>query len=169
MFNPEAVKPVTAALLAGEPVALHVDAGDASWLINSSLAFDTEGARHAIRLTHRRVAPRANELVYHPGVLAVGVGCERDAEPGEVLGLVHDVMARHGLAEDAVAAVASIDLKGDELAVLAAADSFDVPLALFDATTLEAENAEACQPVRDRVPRSRLSRRGRSRGTRRCG
>ena len=146
LFNPEAVKPVTAALLADEPVALHVDAGDAAWLLGADLKFETEGARHAIRLTHRRVAPGANELVYHPRVLVVGVGCERDAEPGEVLGLMHDVMARHGLAEDAVAAVASIDLKGDEPAVLAAADSFDAPLALFDATTLEAQTPRLANP-----------------------
>lgn len=139
IMNPEAVKRVTAALLAGEPVALHVEAGDASWLLSGDVEFSYEGARHAVRLTHRRVRPSPNELVYHPRLLTIGVGTERGAEPGELMGLVHDVLARHGLAEEAVAAVASIDLKGDEVAVLAAADSFGLSLTLFDAQTLEAE------------------------------
>ena len=62
------------------------------------------------------------------------------------MGLVHDVLARHGLAEEAVAAVASIDLKGDEPAVLAAADSFGLPLTLYDAQTLEAEAPRLANP-----------------------
>ena len=146
LANPEAIKPVTAALLAGEPVALHVEAGEAAWLLTSGATFEAEGARHAVRLTHRRVQTRPNELVYHPRVLTVGVGTERGAEPAELIGLVHDVLARHGLAEDAVAAVASLDLKGDEPAVLAAADSLGVPLALFDAATLEAERPRLRTP-----------------------
>ena len=146
IMNPEAVKPITAALLAGDPVALHVEAGDASWLLKGDAAFANKDARHAIRLTHRRVRPAPNELVYHPRLLTVGVGTERGAEPAELIGLVHDVLARHGLAEDAVATVASIDLKGDEPAVLAAADSFDVPLTLYDAATLEAEAPRLANP-----------------------
>ena len=195
--NPEAAKAVTAALLAGEPVQLQVEAGDASWLAASGARLaengratvlvtdrvtpspdgDTQPAGPALTrslrsppspalrerddvappsrmgsLSHReRVGVRgagedARTLILHPPVLAVGVGCERGAEPAEVIQLVRTTMATKGLAVAAVACVASLDLKADEPAVHATAQVLGVPARFFSAGELEAEWPRLANP-----------------------
>ena len=140
-----AMKAVTAALLAGEPVALACEAGTADWLTAAGLSF-AETADHAIRITDRRAEPAATTFTLHPPVLAVGVGCERDAAPEETLALVRTTLAAHGLAEAAVACVVSVDLKADEPAVHAVADALNVPARFFPAARLEAETPRLATP-----------------------
>lgn len=143
--NPEAAKPVTAALLAGDPVRLEVEAGDAGWLTSPSACFADKG-KLAMRVTDR--APDCEEatLVLHSPVLAIGVGCERDTEPAELVELARASLAAHGLAEAAVACVASIDLKADEAAVHAVAEALGVPARFFSAAELEAQTPRLANP-----------------------
>ncbi|MBI5163670.1 MAG: precorrin-3B C(17)-methyltransferase [Magnetospirillum sp.] len=141
--NPEAVKPVTAALLSAHSVRLEVEAGDAAWL---SALPTADNAEVAIRITDRAVAGDGDELVLHPPVLALGVGCERGT-PAEVLEtLVRDTLAAEALAPEAVACVCSLDLKADEDAVQALAASLGVPARFFSAADLEAEAARLAHP-----------------------
>ena len=120
------VKPVTAALLADEPVALAVEAGNADWL--SEVSFAPE-ALLSVRVTDRN-AIGPDELVLHPPVLAVGVGCERGAEASELLALVRQCLDEAGLAPGAVACLTSIALKMDEAAVHATAHALGASPAL---------------------------------------
>ncbi len=143
--NPEAAKAVTAALLAGEPVGLTVEAGDACWLERSGAPFSAEG-RLRVVVTDQRIARAEEGLVLHPPVLSVGVGCERGADPAEVIGLVEASLERAGLARGAVACVASVDIKADEAAVHAVADALAVPARFFPAKTLEAETPRLANP-----------------------
>lgn len=143
--NPEAAKAVTAALLAAEPVTLAVEAGDARWLTQGGARF-ADGAPVAVRLTHRAFEGGAGELVLHPAVLALGVGCERGADPEEVVELAHRALSRHELAPEAVACVASLDIKAGEPAVEAVAAHLGVPFRVFDAQTLEAETPRLAHP-----------------------
>jgi cobalt-precorrin 5A hydrolase/precorrin-3B C17-methyltransferase len=143
--NPEMAKPVMADLLADRPVALSVDAGDADWLRESGMRFE-EAGDHAVAVTDHALRPDGRTLVMHPPVLVLGVGCERDCEPGELIALVRETLRDQRLAEGAVACVASIDLKGDEAAVLAVANMLGVPLVLFDAKELEAETPRLANP-----------------------
>ena len=145
LANPEAAKPVMAALLAGEPVALIAEAGDAAWLTAGGAEF-ADSAPLTVRLTARAAVGGDNELVIHPTVLALGVGCERGVDPGEVLDLVRETLATHDLATAALACVASLDLKADEAAVLALGDRLDRPVRFFDATRLEAETPRLENP-----------------------
>lgn len=140
LANPGAAKPVMAALLTGEAVALD---GEADWL--GGLPFAHHGG-HRVRVTERADAGDGLTLVLHPPRLAVGVGCERDCAPEELVGLVRATLAEAGLAEGAVACLASIDLKADEPAVIAAAAALDVPLVLFDAPRLEQETPRLANP-----------------------
>jgi cobalt-precorrin 5A hydrolase/precorrin-3B C17-methyltransferase len=140
--NPEMVKPVTAALLAGEPVALALEAGPAEWL--APLPFAAAG-RLTVRVTDR-AAGADDALCLHPAVLAVGVGCERDTAPDELAALVADALAAAGIAADAVACLASIDLKLDEPAVHAAAAALGVAARFFAAAELEAERPRLATP-----------------------
>ncbi len=131
-------KAVTAALLAGEPVALTNDCPgvDAAWL-NGASAFGDEGDT-SVHITDRTAATKSG-VVLHPATLAVGVGCERGASADEVTKLVHDTLAGAGLAFKSIACIVSLDLKSDEPAVHAAAAELGVPARFFDAAALEAE------------------------------
>ena len=141
--NPAAAKPVSAAILAGEPVGLIADAGDTAWLAERA-GPHTSGLR--IRATDREVPVVDGELLLHPPTLAVGIGCERGAAAEEIVALVDRSLADSGLARASVACVASIDLKADEPAVHAAAAALGVPARFFDAATLERERARLANP-----------------------
>ncbi len=136
--NPGAAKPIAAALLAGEPVALKVEVGDPTWLTRSGAPFAEHGAR-AVWVTDRTDVDLEAALVLRPPVLAVGVGCERGVAAAELIDLVERTLHAHGLAAGAVACVASIDVKADEAAVHATAAALGVPARFFVAAELEAE------------------------------
>ena len=137
------VKAVTAALLAGEPVRLVTEAASADWLTAGDAPFAEHG-RLTVRITDRRDAP--GDVVLHPGVLALGLGCERGCAPDELVQLAQRTLDGAGLAREALACVASLDLKADEPAVIAAAHALGVPLRLFDAATLERETPRLTAP-----------------------
>jgi cobalt-precorrin 5A hydrolase/precorrin-3B C17-methyltransferase len=139
------VKPVAAALLAGDPVALDCEAGDADWLAGSGIAFAAAAPR-GIRITDR--VPRADEpaLIFHPPVLALGVGCATGCDPRELRDLAEATLAAQGLAAGAVALVASIDRRMDEPAVAALAEALGVPARYFSVTALLAETPRLANP-----------------------
>ena len=141
------VKAVTAALLAGEPVRLEGEAAPADWLTAGGAPFANTG-RLTVHVTDRRVVPGDDvaDVTLHPAVLALGIGCERGCAPDELIGLAERTLADGGLAREAVACVASLDLKADEPAVSAVADWLGVPLRLFDAATLERETPRLTAP-----------------------
>ncbi len=136
------VKDFAADLLAGAEVRLE---GDAPWLRDSGLPLSDSGAR-TILATERAEPSMPDRLVYHPARLAVGVGCERGTNPGELLDLIRATLADNRLAPDAVAGLFSLDLKSDEPAVHAAAEALGVPARFFDAATLEAETPRLRTP-----------------------
>ncbi len=142
LANPEDVKAFTAALLAGETVALD---GAAPWLADSDLTLDPAG-RLTIRVTDRRAEGGPDCLVYHPRTLALGVGCERGTAPEELAALVRETLFAQGLAPGTLAGVFSIDVKMDEPAVIALAARLGVPARFFDAETLEAETPRLANP-----------------------
>src|SRR4051794_17667265 len=136
--NPERVKPIAAALLAGEPVALVEQATRADWLRAGTVFWPETGARKIV-VTERRSQPECHALVFHPPILALGIGCERGVAAAEVAALAHDTLASAGLASGAVAAIVSIDLKVDESAIHDLADALGVPARFFPASRLLAE------------------------------
>jgi cobalt-precorrin 5A hydrolase/precorrin-3B C17-methyltransferase len=135
--NPERIKPVTAALLAGERVALIEEVARADWLREGTVAWNEAGQRRIV-VTDRCTAGDG-ALVFHPPVLALGIGCERGVAAGEVAALVQDTLAEAGLAAGAVAAIVSVALKADEQAIHELADALGVPARFFPAARLLAE------------------------------
>ena len=142
LANPQDAKGVMAALLGGAKARLE---GDSDWLSASGLPLDPQGDV-TLRATERAEAGSETTLVYHPAVLALGVGCERGAAPEELRELVRRTLADAGLAEGALAGVYTLDLKADEPAVHAAAIALGVPARFFDAATLEAETPRLATP-----------------------
>jgi cobalt-precorrin 5A hydrolase/precorrin-3B C17-methyltransferase len=133
--NPERVKPLAAALIAGRPVALHDDAGCADWLRAGNAAWADE-AELVARVTERRLAGSETALIFHPPVLALGIGCERDCPADEIAALAKECLEAAGLAEKAVAAVVSVELKLGEPGIHALAERFAVPARFFSAARL---------------------------------
>lgn len=167
--NLEAVKAVSAALLAGRGVLLH-DPDDCLGLRESrwatlfqgepdlGRALEPAGAPAArVIVTEREVlrspaAPGAASdlpagwLVLHPRRLFVGVGCRRGAPERDILRHIRAVLASAGLAPEAVAGLASIEDKRGEPGLLRASERLALPLHFFSAAELAAYPVSAPSP-----------------------
>ena len=141
--NPERAKDVMGGLLAGQAPCLVIEAGDPGWL--ADMPTDHDGT-WMIRITDRDITANPNELLMHPPSLAVGVGCERDCSAAELHTLVRETLSDAGLSPASVAAIVSIDVKADEVAVHALADGLGVPARFFPADVLEAETPRLANP-----------------------
>ncbi len=142
LANPEHHKAFAAALLDGARVRL---AGEAAWLAEADLPFAEDGEL-TIHVSERREPGSQRALVYHPAVLCLGLGCERGAPADEVIDLAHRTLGEHGLAEAALAAVVSLELKAGEPALEALAEALGVPARFFPAARLEQETPRLADP-----------------------
>ena len=129
-------KAFSAALLSGASVNVTTEIGDCDWLLAGNLTIN-DNARLTIRVTDSVAPLTTDELVLHPPVLALGVGCERGCDPQELADLVEQTLLGAGLAKAAIACIASLDVKSDEKAVLALAEKIGVPARFFGAAELE--------------------------------
>lgn len=149
LANPNDAKSVMAALLAGADAIVE---GTPHWLDQRDLwrresVTPPKGA-HAVRLvaTETPLAGDRATLVYHPQAHVVGIGSARGVAIEELRDLVMAALADAGIAAGAVAALATLDLKADETAMLALSEELGVPLCLFDAATLEAQAGRLANP-----------------------
>ncbi len=76
----------------------------------------------------------------------LGLGCERGTPDGEVMALAVEALRAAGISGAELAAVASIDSRGQEPAILAVAAHFSVPAVFFDAARLEEETPRLKNP-----------------------
>ncbi|MZR15242.1 precorrin-3B C(17)-methyltransferase [Maritimibacter sp. DP07] len=138
LANPEDAKPVMAAMLAGARARVT---GEAIFDIDS----DPEGTVELV-VTEAPEAGSDTRLVYHPQTHVLGVGCARGADPAELAASVEAMLDEAKVAPGAIAAVATLDLKGDEPAMNALAETLGVPLRLFTAEELEAMTPRLATP-----------------------
>jgi len=89
---------------------------------------------------------------WHPASLWLGVGCERDTSLELVQRAIRDVLDQAGLAEDALAGLASIDRKADEPALLALIQEKQWCFRTYDATDL----ASVAVPTPSEVVRAEM-------------
>jgi cobalt-precorrin 5A hydrolase/precorrin-3B C17-methyltransferase len=132
------VKDIAASLLRGLPVALVDELGAGQWLRAGRVRW-ADGSGERVIVTDRRVSPETAALVFHPQVLALGVGCERGAPAAEIADLATRALGEAGLAPAAVAAVVSVELKLAEPGIHALAERLGVPARFFPAERLLAE------------------------------
>ena len=135
----------SAALLSGASVKLKTEVGDCDWLLAGNLETD-DAAYLTIRVTDKQMPLSNNQLILHPPVLALGVGCERGCDVDELLKLVEKTLSDFGLSEQSIACVASIDLKSDEKAILELAENLNVPARFFGASELELLTSRLVNP-----------------------
>tara|TARA_R100000322_G_scaffold162647_3_gene125656 strand:- start:48814 stop:50655 length:1842 start_codon:yes stop_codon:yes gene_type:complete len=138
LANPEDAKSAMAAMLSGGGAKVI---GNAVFEIES----DPDG-RVELVVTEEPVDGGPQRLVYHPQSFVLGVGCARGADPAELRASVDVMLAEAGVAHGAIAAVATLDLKGDEPAMNALARDLGVPLKVFSADELEAMTPRLATP-----------------------
>jgi len=142
LVNPEHAKDVMAALLAGAHARIT---GNAPWLDEANLPLSEDGEVE-FSVTHTNLPGSPSKLVYHPQSLALGVGCERDCEPGELIELVTRTLEANNLASGAIALIASLDVKADEAAVHALGKHLGVPARFFTAQELNDQSPRLKNP-----------------------
>ncbi|MDG1237149.1 MAG: precorrin-3B C(17)-methyltransferase [Amylibacter sp.] len=110
--------------------------------------FDIEDTAGGVELLVSDAPVEGSEtrLVYHPQRYALGLGCARGCDVNEMWALVQKTLAEAGIAEGAVACVGSLDLKGDEPALIETAARMGVPFRVFTAAELEAQTDQLANP-----------------------
>ncbi|MDJ0704833.1 MAG: precorrin-3B C(17)-methyltransferase [Leptolyngbyaceae cyanobacterium MO_188.B28] len=91
-----------------------------------------------ISLIQRRFSPDADfpKVQWHPRVLWIGIGCERGASRSLIETAIQKVCQVHHLAIDAIAGLATIDLKSDEVGLVELSRDRRWPLRCFPAEAL---------------------------------
>lgn len=140
--NPQHVKSFMASVLSGAKIKLN---DNHEWMTGSNLPFADDGQLSIDITTHSRMG-NEHRLVFHPKTLSLGVGCERNTNPKELIDLVKSLLEDYELSPLAVGCVSSIDLKSDEPAVHAVAQYFGMAPRFFDADRLEIETPRLKTP-----------------------
>lgn len=73
---------------------------------------------------------------WHPRILWVGIGCERGTSRQVIESAIQQVFQQYGLAEAAIAGIATIDLKADEVGLVEFCRDRALPLRCYPAETL---------------------------------
>lgn len=142
---------VSAAIARQESVQIIQEAGSTLWQDNLpadhpfQFGFpevgdhNPETARVWISPIQRRFASDSSlpKVQWHPRVLWVGIGCERGTSKKLIEGAIAEVFKAHHLAEAAIAGLATIDLKADEVGIVEFCRDRDLPLRCFSPEQLK--------------------------------
>ena len=131
-------KPVMASLLNGSSVRIL---GENIFDIHSSSA-----AEITLAVSETPMVGDEMTLVYHPQKYALGLGCARGCSVDEMWNLVSKCMEKANIAAGSISSVGSIDLKGDEPAIIETALRLGVPFRLFEANELESLTPKLANP-----------------------
>ena len=150
-----AVTRASAAVINGDPVGVYQDAGERDWrdagkpLPSNIHICETLSDLHqfaaVLLITDRvdiaeRVGANAAAaiVVYRPRSLAVGVGCRRGVDVGELESLLRDTFAAHRLSLASVGCIATADIKRDEPAIRLLGERLGAPVRCYDSDALNA-------------------------------
>ena len=146
IVNPGRIKTVSGALLDGEKVKVWSDdpiAGDPpEGLVFCGKAGEADGEGPGVIVTMKALAPGGKLLHAVPRRAVLGVGCRRGVSADDLLQYFKSFMKQIGLAPQALAQVASIDIKKDEPGINAFAGALGVPFVTYSAQELAAVPGE---------------------------
>ena len=72
-----------------------------------------------------------HETTWHPPVLWVGIGCERNTSKELITNSLNNFLESENLSQQAIAGFATIDIKKDEKGILELAEEKNLPIKLF--------------------------------------
>ncbi|MFP5274500.1 precorrin-3B C(17)-methyltransferase [Coleofasciculus sp.] len=146
---------VSAAVAKGERVEVIQEVGSTLWQQHlppgHPFVFDggdkavdsnSANARIWISFTQRRFSPDSDlpKIQWHPRVLWVGIGCERGTSRELIETAIIQTCQRYHLAVDAIAGIATIDIKASEVGLVEFCQARDLPLRTFPAEVLRSVN-----------------------------
>ena len=148
--NISALKSVTGAMLAGEPVQvfdpedrleIHRNFADG---VHLTVVEDEDiwcRDMPGIRVSWRKKEPYTSELLLHPKCLVAGIGCNRGTDTKEILNLLYQTFDKNELALKSLRAIATIEAKKEEAGLIQAALRLGVELLFFNKNELATVSA----------------------------
>lgn len=134
VLEPERIKLVSGALLAGHTVRLASD-----WPVQGTPPAGVDPARTPAEADFAlTLSPAGDALHLVPRIGVLGIGCRRGICAEQLEAAFADFCARHSLAPACIAAAASIDLKADEAGLLAFCRAHGWPITFYSAEQLRA-------------------------------
>ena len=132
---------VSAAIAKGEDIEVIQEAGSTLWqnrLTESHpFKFDESPTTKAkIYITHKSPSAPLPSITWHPRVLWVGIGCERGTSKQVIADAIDKVFQENQLALSAIAGIATIDIKSDEVGLLELCRQRNLPLKTFPSEIL---------------------------------
>ncbi len=160
---------VSAVVARGEPVEVIQEAGSTLWqnhlpqghpfqfgfpeyTATTKVELPSPKARIWISPTQRRFSAESDlpKVQWHPRVLWVGIGCERGTSRELIETAIGQVCQSHHLAEQAIAGIATIDIKADEVGLVELCRERNWPLRTFPAEVLRSVNVPNPSDVVDK-------------------
>lgn len=145
--NPALLSPVAHKLLEDEPLWVydpehrletHLNsAPSVSWLKEEVSGAGWNRTGIGIWVSEYVVPEGLHCLILRPRNLVVGVGCNRGTLVDEIMGLLHGIFEREGLALSSIRNLASVDLKSDEDGILEAGRLLDRPVVFHSRSEIE--------------------------------
>ena len=135
IVNPEAIKRVSARLLAGETIRLASDFPIAGSVPDGVLLVRDKPYDVAVTLKPRMAR---DTLYLVPKIAAVGVGCRKNIAPEALEEAYEMLLKKGGVDPRAVLGFFSIDMKRDEPGLLQFCQSHGLPLTTYSAAALNA-------------------------------
>ncbi len=148
--NPNAIKSVNAAFIRGKKITCHDPYGficskipeNFQLELKTAETFDsraenTQGDVPGVFVDDRVVELPPDILILRPQSLAVGIGCNRNTPMEELQSSVYEVLDSYQLSADSLICLATIDIKKDELGLLAFSKDFEIPLRFFNKEELK--------------------------------
>ena len=144
--NIAALKHISGALVNGEQVAVLSDIPLAEPLPpDICRAEEAQNARNLVYIGYQTATPATrfkHVLRLIPQNLVLGVGCKRNTTAEDLRRALDQFLAAHGINPLAIKAIASIDLKKDEPALLALSAEYKLRFRTFSAAELAGVSAQ---------------------------
>jgi cobalt-precorrin 5A hydrolase/precorrin-3B C17-methyltransferase len=137
---------MSAAIARFQPVQVIQEAGSTLWQkqLPETHPFVFQPAAEAMPRVYitPKIYPQTNvpQVHWHPRVLWVGIGCERGTSRELMETALFEVLERYQLAFDAIAGIASLDLKADEAGLRELCHQHQLPLQTFPPAVLRQIN-----------------------------
>lgn len=127
---------VSAAIARGERVQVAQEAGSSLWktALPSDHPFDFTSnpeAKFRICISSQRQVSDITQVQWFPRVLWVGIGCERNTPRTLIERAIEQTLQQYHLAEEAIAGIATLDIKGDEAGLVELCQARNWPLRTF--------------------------------------
>ncbi len=128
---------VAATLARREPLRLEQSGGTDLWRQGWPDLVTDPAATATLHIGPEAASETARTVHWHPRLLWVGIGCERGSSHALIETAVRDALAEAGLAAEAIAGLASLDLKADEVGLQSLSQAQGWPLRCFGAEELK--------------------------------